>query len=331
MNKLTYILIIPFLFSCSDNDSSVLESNKITTHIEQKLNTNNKVTETSLIILGTIQDAGSPQIGCVKKCCKGLFQNPDNNRKVVSIGVIDPQNKKKYIFEASPDFVSQTKLLKKYCDFETAETPDGIFLTHAHIGHYTGLMYLGKEAMSAKNALVYAMPKMKIFLEENGPWSQLVKNNNISINALEDNIPIQLTENLEIVPITVPHRDEFSETVGYVITGPNKSALFIPDIDKWGKWNTNIIEAISKVDYAFLDATFYDGEEINNRNISDIPHPFIIESMEKFKGLSAEEKKKIYFIHFNHTNPVINIESKQAKQVIKNGFNIAQINTIFKL
>ena len=175
------------------------------------------------------------------------------------------------------------------------------------------------------------MPRMKIFLEENGPWSQLVDLENINIKALKSDSTFSLNERIKIKPFLVPHRDEFSETVGYEIVINHKSLIFIPDIDKWEKWNTNIIEAISKVDYAFLDATFYDGEEINNRNISAIPHPFIIESMEKFKGLSTEEKKKIYFIHFNHTNPVINIESKQAKQVIKNGFNIAQINTIFKL
>ena len=285
----------------------------------------------SLIVLGTIQDAGSPQIGCKKECCKGLFSKPDNNRKVVSLGLIDTPNKKKYLFEASPDFVSQTKALKHSCNFKTEETPDGIFLTHAHIGHYTGLMYLGKEAMNASNASVYAMPKMKTFLEENGPWSQLVKNDNIKISELENNTSIQLTASIVVSPIIVPHRDEFSETVGYVITGPNKSALFIPDIDKWSKWDTDIKSAISKVDYAFLDATFYDGEEINNRPISEIPHPFIIESMNLFKNLTPEEKEKVHFIHFNHTNPVINQSSKQYQEVINNGFHVAQINDIFEL
>ncbi len=290
-----------------------------------------KITETSLIVLGTIQDAGSPQIGCTKACCKHLFTTPDYNRKVVSLGVIDPENKKKYLFEATPDFVAQTNMLSNYCDFETNETPDGIFLTHAHIGHYTGLMYLGKEAMNADSIPVYAMPKMQDFLTENGPWSQLVTNKNIAIQKIEHQKEVILTEHLKVISFTVPHRDEYSETVGYSITGPNKSALFIPDIDKWEKWYIDISDALSAVDYAFIDATFYDGEEINNRDISEIPHPFIIESMDKFKDLPASEKNKIYFIHFNHTNPVIDMESKQAKQVIENGYHIAQINDIFKL
>jgi pyrroloquinoline quinone biosynthesis protein B len=299
--------------------------------VAQKAGTLKPVATTSVIVLGTIQDAGSPQVGCTKDCCKKLFRQPDKDRMVVSLGLIDPANNKKYIFEATPDFTQQAKLLKNFSAFNSKETPDGIFVTHAHIGHYTGLMYLGKEAMNADSIPVYAMPRMRNFLEQNGPWSQLVKNKNIALQKMDDKKEIQLTNNLKVVPFTVPHRDEFSETVGYRIIGPNKKALFIPDIDKWQKWNTNIIDAIAKVDYAFIDGTFFDAAEINNRDISTIPHPFIIESMALFKDLPAAEKKKIYFIHFNHTNPVINKKSKQYRQVLQNGFNVAAINTIFPL
>lgn len=290
-----------------------------------------QVNETSLIILGTIQDAGSPHIACTKDCCRDLFLNPDKNRKVVSLGLIDPENGKNYIIDATPDFTEQIKILKKMSSFAEKETPDGILLTHAHIGHYTGLMYLGKEAMNAKNVPVYAMPEMKTFLEHNGPWDQLVSRNNISIQEMNNQQEIQLTANLTITPFLVPHRDEYSETVGFTINGPNKKVLFIPDIDKWEKWESNIIEEIKKVDYAFIDGTFYDGVEVNNRDISEIPHPFISESMNKFNGLSSEEKKKIHFIHFNHTNPVINSSSIQAQEVKANGFNLSKIYMHIKL
>jgi len=175
------------------------------------------------------------------------------------------------------------------------------------------------------------MPKMQGFLENNGPWSQLVSNKNISLQELKDNEEVALTSSLKVVPFTVPHRDEYSETVGYKINGPNKSVLFIPDIDKWGKWKTDIVSEIKKVDYAFLDATFYDSEEINNRDISEIPHPFVIESMELFKNLLPAEKEKIHFIHFNHTNPLLNPDSEQSKEVLKKGFQIARLHQQFGL
>jgi len=178
---------------------------------------------------------------------------------------------------------------------------------------------------------VYVMPRMKDFLENNGPWSQLVTNRNILLQEIKDHQDILLTDRIKVKAIKVPHRDEYSETVGFVISGPKKSALFIPDIDKWEKWELNIIDQIKEVDFAFLDATFFDGEEINNRDISEIPHPFIIESMKKFEALNKEEKNKIIFIHFNHTNPVLDPKSKASETVRKNGFRIARIGDVFEL
>lgn len=320
MKYFTVIVLLIIIFSCSENPSSKPKTN----HTLQQ----NSV---ALVVLGTIQDAGAPHIACKKDCCEKLFDHPDKDKKVVSLGVVDNHHNKKYLFEATPDISTQLKALVRSDIQNKNEIVDGIFLTHAHIGHYTGLMYLGKEATNAKNVNVYAMPKMKNYLETNGPWSQLVSNRNISLVQTENEQSVILTPNINVTPIIVPHRDEYSETVGYKIKGPNKTALFIPDIDKWNKWDKNIIEEIKQVDYAFLDATFYSGKEINNRDISQIPHPFIIESLQLFKDLDASERKKIIFIHFNHTNPVIDIQSEEAKNVIQQGFNIARINAVYEL
>jgi pyrroloquinoline quinone biosynthesis protein B len=302
----------------------------ITTLFSQDLSKTSN-SDVSIIVLGTVQDAGSPHIACKKSCCAALFEKPDPRRMVVSLGLIDRINKKSYLFEATPDMPRQLKMLKNAAGFKASETSDGIFLTHAHIGHYSGLMYLGKEATNAKGVVVYAMPRMQNYLRTNGPWSQLVSTTNIKLTALENRKDITLSAKISVTPFTLPHRDEYSETVGYRISGPSKKALFIPDIDKWEKWERNIVDEIKRVDYAFLDATFYDGAEINNRDIKEIPHPFIIESMETFKSLSAAEKKKIYFIHFNHTNPALNTKSKKAKEIISNGFNIAQVGDFLDL
>jgi len=287
--------------------------------------------EISVVVLGTIQDAGSPQVGCMRKCCQNLFTNPDPSRQVVSLGLIDRENSRMWMIEATPDFTSQVRRLNVQAGTEFDKLPDGIFLTHAHIGHYSGLMYLGKEAIGSSEVPVYAMPRMKLFLEENGPWSQLVSERNIEIQVIEDGVPIQLSANIVIIPFSVPHRDEFSETVGYRVAGPDKTLLFIPDIDKWSEWQTSIIKEIQKVDYAFLDATFYDGNELNNRDMSEIPHPFVVESMALLKDLSPEDKSKVYFIHFNHTNPLIDESSPEYASVLKNGFKVAEIGQMINL
>ena len=176
------------------------------------------------------------------------------------------------------------------------------------------------------------------FLSNNGPWNQLVRMENVSLNVVGTAKDCYFWSSeksnksqVDIFINKVPHRDEFSETVGYRIEGNNKNTIFIPDIDKWEKWDRDIKEEIRKVDYAFIDGTFYDGNELPGRDMKEIPHPLIIESMELFKDLSAEDKKKIHFIHFNHTNPLLNKNSPQYKEVIKRGYNIANYGDVFEL
>lgn len=285
----------------------------------------------SIIILGTIQDAGSPQLGCQKECCADLYDNPDADRMVASIGLVDAENEKTYLFDATPDLVAQMEMLTTHEKQSDKQLADGIFITHAHIGHYTGLMYLGKESKDADSIPLYVMPRMRDFLSTNGPWDQLISRGNVHLKALQHEQPVKLSEHITVTPLLVPHRDEYSETVGYRIDGPHKSALFIPDIDKWDKWEREIIAEIQQVDYAFIDATFYSGAEMNNRDISQIPHPFIIESLAKFQDLTDKEKSKIVFIHFNHTNPLLNPDSPESKTTTAQGYRIASVRDVFEM
>lgn len=291
----------------------------------QSFATNKNDQDPFIVILGTLQDGGSPHIGCEKICCL----KTDSSKKVVSLGLIDNTSKKQFLLEASPDISSQIKILNEFSG--NKNSVDGILLSHAHIGHYSGLMYLGKEAKNASNIPVYAMPRMKLFLENNGPWSQLVNLKNIEIKELFDQKKMTLTNKISIIPYQVPHRDEYSETVGFKVIGPNKTAIFIPDIDKWEKWGMDIVEMIKKVDYAFIDGTFWDPAEVNNRNIAEIPHPLVKESMLKFSQLPAAEKNKIWFIHLNHTNPLLNQETNEYRDLIKKGFHVATIKQVFSL
>ena len=277
----------------------------------------------SLKILGVVQDGGLPHLGSNKLCCENIEQK----RYVTSIMLVNNENHESYLFDASPDINEQLNFMGD----RIKKDLKGVFLTHAHIGHYTGLMYFGREALNSKLINVYAMPRMKKFLEQNGPWSQLVSLENISINEINSNSKISVDPNVTIQPVEVPHRAEFSETVGYKIYGPNKTVLFIPDIDKWYLWEKSIIDEIKQVDYALIDATFYDSEEVNYRDLSEIPHPFVVESMELFDSISDEEKKKIFFIHLNHTNPLLDKDSDQYKFVKDKGYNVAEEGMKLKL
>ena len=277
----------------------------------------------SLKILGVVQDGGFPHLGNNKTCC----DNIDQNRYVTSILLTNNLNNESYLFDASPDINEQLNFMGD----RIKKDLKGIFLTHAHIGHYTGLMYFGREALNSRLINVYAMPRMKKFLEKNGPWSQLVELQNISIKQISNNSKISIDPNVIVQPIEVPHRGEFSETVGYKIYGPNKTLLFIPDIDKWYLWEKSIIDEIKKVDYALIDATFYDSKEVNYRDVSEIPHPFVVESLELFDPIKQKEKNKIFFIHLNHTNPLLNDKSEEYQYIINKGYNVAKEGMVLDL
>ena len=275
-----------------------------------------------IYILGNVQDAGLPHIGCQHKFCKEKFSEFEEYF-TTSIAVVDPAEKKYILFEASPDIPYQLNYLEKEI-FNEFLLPESIFITHAHIGHYTGLMYFGREALGAKNLIIKVLPKMSNFLKTNGPWSQLVDINNIKIQKLSFGSKTNELRNITVTPIQVPHRDEYSETAGFIIEGRNKKALFIPDIDKWEKWDKNLKQLVYEFDYLLLDATFYDSKEIN-RDISEIPHPLVTETINLLDDLSPEHKNKVYFIHMNHTNLMLDPSSELTKLVVNKGFNITRL------
>ena len=302
------------MIGCTTNDVAINKTNQAKQYIT---------------ILGTAQDGGFPHIGCQKKCCDDFYKGILPKQQVVSLGLVDKESQQKFLFEATPDISTQLADLEKN-HLKTNTIIDGVFMTHAHMGHYAGLLYFGKEALGKKDIPVYAMPKMKEFLSNNGPWSQLVTTQNIVFLDLQKDSIVPLNNALKVTPFLVPHRDEFSETVGYKIEGNTNSALFIPDINKWSLWEKNIVEEVKKVDYAFIDATFFKEGEIN-RPMSEVPHPFIEETVALFENESLATKNKVIFIHFNHTNPALQSNSKERNELELLGFKFATEGQRFKL
>jgi pyrroloquinoline quinone biosynthesis protein B len=277
-----------------------------------------------IIVLGVAQDAGYPQAGTKKH---PAWQDHSLRRNAACIAIIDAERGRRWMFEATPDFKDQLYLLDQAAPTSRRPGLDGIFLTHGHIGHYAGLIHLGREAMGARQVPVYAMPRMKAFLEKNGPWELLVRLDNIKLMALKANQATILGPKLRVTPLEVPHRDEYTETVGFEIQGPRRRVLFIPDVDKWEKLDragTKIEALITRVDVAFIDGTFFADGEIPGRAMSEIPHPFISETMQRLKKLAPGDRGKVHFIHLNRTNPAIDPQSTAAKRVRAAGFQLAR-------
>jgi pyrroloquinoline quinone biosynthesis protein B len=276
-----------------------------------------------VIVLGIAQDAGYPQAACRKKCCAAAWGDAARRRLVSCLAIVDPQTHQRWLIDATPDFRAQLRMLDAVEPPTTTPGLAGILLTHGHIGHYTGLMFLGHESIGANGVPVYAMPRMRAFLAGNGPWDQLVRFGNIKLQPLAADTPVKLNERITVTPLRVPHREEYTEVVGFHIAGPKRSVLYIPDIDKWDRWDRRIEDVIAKVDVVYLDGTFYADGEIPSRDMAQIPHPFITESMKRFATLPVGERAKIRFIHLNHTNPALDPDSAAARAVRNGGFAMA--------
>ena len=281
------------------------------------------ICQRELVVLGAGQDAGAPQIGNADDDGPRLLPS--------SLALIDRREGRRYLFDASPAITEQLALLDQIEPPNSGLGVDGIFLTHAHIGHYLGLAYLGREAANAGKVPVYAMPRMAEFLRTNGPWSQLVELKNIELVELGGGDALQavtVSSDLVAVALPVPHRDEFSETVGWIAMTPTRRVLYLPDLDSWEEWETligkSLVEQLAIFDHIFIDATFWDDNELAGRDMSEIPHPRVAQTMDMLEHLSRSERAKVHFIHYNHTNPIRDPDSAESKQVLARGFNTAR-------
>jgi pyrroloquinoline quinone biosynthesis protein B len=254
------------------------------------------------LVLGIAQDGGVPHIGCRQDLCVKARKDPRLRQRVASLGLVDDEADKRFLIDATPDLPSQIESLLGTRPWKTPPV-DGILLTHAHVGHYTGLMYLGREALGASGIPVYATPRMSSYLRDNGPWSQLVKLGNIELKTIEPGQEIALTQKLRVTAVTVPHRDELSDTVGFRVRGADRVLLYVPDVDKWERASRPLIDELSGVDIALLDGTFYDGAELPGRNMAEVPHPLVSETVALLP--LDRLKARVLFTHLNPTNKLL--------------------------
>ena len=274
------------------------------------------------LVLGTIQDGGLPQVGCYTPRCERARTRP---RYVASLALVHPEQEQYYLVDATPDITRQLDLVEDAGFRRRAADRrpfDGIFLTHAHIGHYVGLAQLGREGLGMQRTPVYCTPTMAEYLSNNGPWSLLVEEGRIHFPEVPLDGWFEVDEWLSVRMIPVPHRPEFSDTVGFAFRGPGSSLLYVPDIDRWEAWEHSLAELVEAVDAALLDGSFYAASEVPGRAIEDIPHPLVPHTMDLLED-SVREGARVIFTHFNNTNPVLD-EGVEAAEVRQRGFELAK-------
>ena len=274
-----------------------------------------------LRILGIVQDAGYPHVGCRRPCCLPAWADPARRRLVSCLGLIDEGCG--WLIDATPNLPEQLNVLQAQ-----GASLSGVLLTHGHIGHYTGLMYLGREGLGARRIPVFALPRMRRLLSDNAPWEQLIRLENIVLHDIHPRKAVHLSPSLSFTPLLVPHRAEYTETAGYLIAGPQRRVLYIPDVDVW--W-PGIDALLETVDLALLDGTFFTSAEVPGRDPAEVPHPPISRSLERFADLPADVRSRIRFIHLNHSNPALDPGSAAAAAIARAGMAVAREGEVLAL
>ena len=277
-------------------------------------------------VLGTVQDGGLPHAACSCRRCGLARRDRAYRRYVASLALVIPTTGQVVLIDATPDVVEQLDLLDDVRDAVHGRVDrapvDGVLLTHAHVGHYLGLAFFGFEAVHTRGLPVYCTPRMASFLNANGPWSQLVEIGNIDLVEIPPGGSAELGAGVVAEFLRVPHRDEFSDTVGFVLKGPRRRLLYVPDTDAWESWEPPLTDVLQGIEVAVLDGSFYSLDELPGRDISQVKHPLITSSMDLLQDFVSSGRGEVYFSHMNHTNPALEPDSAARREIEQRGFHV---------
>lgn len=267
----------------------------------------------SILVLGSGQDGGSPQLG------NRLGVGPDRTASCVS--VISP-NGSVVLLDASPDIRTQGRRLLAWDLYPSGRQRfvDAVAITHGHMGHYAGLLHFGKEAMSESGLPLVATASFLRFISGNEPWRALVAGGQLRPAPLDPEISIDTS--LSIAGIPVPHRSEYTDTVALSVRVDDRPyLLYLPDIDAWEPW-PDAESTIAQHEIAILDATFSSPDELPGREMAEIAHPLVPDTIDRFSHLT--DTTRIVLSHINHTNELSDPTSAIAERAMTSGFTIAR-------
>ena len=281
----------------------------------------------TVTLLGTAQDGGRPQPGCRRSCCADL--GPTDVRHPVSLGITD-ETGQGHLIEASRALGEQLTIW--------GHPPlKSVMLTHAHFGHVDGLGLFGRETLNARGLALYASASMLSLVQNTPHWAQMVAQGVFTTMAATSGNVQHLSPEVSFEPVQVPHRAELSDMHAFIVRGPSRAVLFLPDHDRWDdtlnlhqaptirSWLTSL-----RVDVALVDGTFWNANELQGRRQDEVPHPTVSETLERL-GPRVDGDPEVVFIHLNHTNPLHDPSSTEHQAVIDMGWAVGEQGMNFTL
>jgi pyrroloquinoline quinone biosynthesis protein B len=184
---------------------------------------------------------------------------------------------------------------------------------------------LGFEALHTSSMPLWTSARMGQLLRDNAPWDQLVRLHNVELQTATPERAIELAPTVRATPVLVPHRDEYTDTLGFVLEGPRRKLLYVPDSAPWSAWSPALPDFLRArdIDVALLDGTFYSGDELPGRDLSTLAHPLMVDTMQLLQPLVDAGEVRVWFTHLNHSNPALDPEGPARAEILRRGFAVA--------
>jgi pyrroloquinoline quinone biosynthesis protein B len=306
-------------------------------------------------VLGSAAGGGFPQWNCACPNCSGLRAGSLHYQARSQAQVVVCSNAGEcYLLNASPDLRPQILSTPLLAPSKTPRhTPiAGVLLTSADVDSVAGLLHLRE----FQPLHIYATPSVRrIVLEENRIFHVLERANP---PAIWQDVPLDTWFPLEqvnssseessircrMVPLGSAYPDYVSAglrrslppgeaVVGLVLAQENKQIFYAPALpggsEEWKGW-------VQSSDLCLLDGTFWDENElisagVGSKTAREIGHVPLSGAGGLLEEFDPAKRGRRVLIHINNTNPILDEESAEHREVQDAGWEIAYDGMEFQL
>ncbi len=292
-------------------------------------------------VLGAAAGGGFPQWNCNCRNCDGVRKGSlrATPRTQSSIAV-SADNINWILFNASPDLLAQ---YKSFAELQPARTIRdtairSVVLMDAQIDHTTGLLMLRE----GRPLEIYCTDMVREDLSTGNPlfkilghycgvnWHEVPtgRGNTFPVIGAEE-LTFTAVPSKSNAPPYSPHRDNPLEgdNIGMRIADPRsgKVLFYAPGL---GEIEPHLKPFLEEADVLMVDGTFWTDDEMirlglskkHARDIGHLPQSGAGGMIEVLKPLKASRK---ILIHINNTNPILDEDSDERRQLADAGIEVA--------
>jgi pyrroloquinoline quinone biosynthesis protein B len=296
-------------------------------------------------VLGVAAGGGFPQWNCAcdlcARCRRGEGPEPTTH---AGIAVRGDGGGGWWLANATPDVLAQIEAHPDLWPGPAARsTPiTSVVLTDAEFDHTIGLLLL-REGASLD---VWATPAVLDILHDDFPVRRLVERYaSFHWRELTPGEPAEVVPGVDVTPLAIsdrcprfsrePERPDAVVALRIEDRSSGGSALWSPQV---GAWTDEIRDAVAGVDVAFVDGTFWVGDELSGagagtRGAAAMGHLPLSgpDGLAAHYAATGGDGVRRLLAHINNTNPILDPASPERAELAALGIEIAPSGTSLDL